>query len=252
MGTENGRQNGATSASPGDGVASKRRFSPGGSHGRRVRSGRDGENSRRRHGVRDGSGGGRGRGGAGVFAVLASLALLGEIGMALGLSSFEPGDRAASYALGAGIWGVISAILAFGIGGYLASRISRHVRSRAGATQGLLVWMVAVPLIGVLAAILTLGTVTAAGVTTVATVQADPVAAAEARDTARANAPRDARPVPAEEKVRDATKKAGAAGWAAVGAMILSLGAAMLGGSLGTRWRTLVVERTAMPPMRAG
>jgi hypothetical protein len=189
---------------------------------------------------------------AGLFFVLALLVLLGEIGVALGLSSFEPGDRAAPYAIGAGIWGVISAILAFLGGGYIASRISRHVRSKAGATQGLLVWAVAVPVIGVLAAILTIGTVTAAGVTTVAAVQADPAAAAEARDAARTAAPRaEARPAPTEDKVRDAAKKAGAAGWAAVGAMLLSLGAALFGGSLGTHWTTRTVVRSAPPTLRA-
>ena len=186
---------------------------------------------------------------AGLCVVLASLVLLGEIGMAIGLSSFEPGDRAAPYALGAGVWGILSAILAFGMGGYVASRVSRHVRSRAGTTQGLLVWALSVPVIGVLAAILAIGTVTAAGVATVAAVQADPAAAAESRDTARAVAPSDGatpadvRPAVLRTNVRDAAKKTGAAGWGAVGAMVLSLGAAILGGSLGTRWTSRVVDR---------
>jgi hypothetical protein len=198
---------------------------------------------------------------AGLFVVLASLVLLGEIGMAIGLSAFEPGDRAASYAIGAGIWGVLSAILAFGIGGYVASRVSRHVRPRAGTTQGLLVWAVAVPVIGVLAALVAIGTVTAAGVTTVAAVQADPAAAAEARETARAalppradgSTPAEARPAVLRDEVREAAKKTGAAGWAAVGAMLLSLGAALLGGSLGTRWSNRVVARSVgVTPMRTG
>jgi hypothetical protein len=203
---------------------------------------------------------------AGVFTVLALLALLGEIGVAVGLSTVEAGDRAAPYLLGAGIWGILSAILAFLGGGFVASQVSRHIHSRAGATQGLLVWAVAVPVIGVLAAILAIGTVTAAGVTTVAAVQADPVAAAEARDTARAAGvdARDAarsgvrpeldRNAPAAAKVENAARKTSAGGWAAVGAMLLSLGAAMFGGSLGTRPSTRVVERTTvrMPPMRAG
>src|SRR5688572_29306742 len=91
---------------------------------------------------------------AGVAFLLALLVLLGEIGMAAGLSAFEPGDRAASYAIGAGVWGFVAALVAFLGGGYLAARVSRHLHARAGATQGLLVWAVAVPLIGVLAAVL--------------------------------------------------------------------------------------------------
>jgi len=188
---------------------------------------------------------------AGLFTLLALLALFSEIGMAIGFSVFEAGDRAAAYAIGAGIWGTVAAVLSFMAGGYVASRISRHVRSRAGATQGLLVWAVAVPVIGFLAAVLAIGTVGAAGVATVAAVQADPVAAAEARDAARSAAPRtDARLVLPEHVTKGVANRAAATGWAAVAAMLLSLAAAVLGGSLGTRWTTRVVTRTTSAPIR--
>ena len=203
---------------------------------------------------------------AGSFTVLALLALLAEIGVALGLSSYSSGDRAMPYLLGAGIWGALSAILAVLGGGYVASRVGRHVVGREGAVQGALVWAVAVPVIGVLAAVLAIGAVTAAGVTTVAAVQADPIAAADARDAAHAAAPTDARAsagrdprrveldsqAPATAKVESASKKAAATGWAAVAAMILSLGAAGAGGLLGAR-KGVVLERRAvrtLPPQR--
>jgi hypothetical protein len=192
---------------------------------------------------------------AGVVFLLALLALFGEIGMAAGLSAFDAGDRAAPYAIGAGVWGFVTAIAAFLGGGYLASRVSRHLHARAGATQGLLVWALAVPVIGVLAAVLAIGATTAAGVATVAAVQADPAGTAQARETIRAEAERNgggrtetltSAPTTGAALER-ASKAAGAAGWAMVGAMLLSLAAAAAGGVLGTRGTGggVVVERPA-------
>ncbi len=170
---------------------------------------------------------------AGLVTVLALLALFGEIGMAAGMSAFDVGDRAAPYAVGAGIWGAVSAILAFLAGGYVGSLVSKHVNVRSGLLQGALVWALAVPVIGVLGASLTVSAVTATGVTTIAAVQADPEAAAQAREAARAKAaPVEKRPAVTEDKVQAATRKAGAVGWAAVGAMLLSLAAAAAGGRL--------------------
>lgn len=188
---------------------------------------------------------------AGTTTVLALLVLFGEIGMALGLSVYAPGDRAAPYAIGLGIWGVVSAILAYFGGGFVGSAAARHMNPRAGAAQGFLVWALAVPVLAVLAVSLAIQTVTAAGVTTIAAVQADPAAAAEARDAARraASEAKDAPPagsirpefdrrVPASAVVATAAKRTGAFGWAAVTALLLSLWAAMVGGFYGTRCGT--------------
>lgn len=183
---------------------------------------------------------------AGVFTVLATLVLLGEIGMAAGMSAYDAGDRAAAYALGAGIWGLVSAILAFLVGGYVAARLGRPAPGRDAATHGGLVWAVAVPVIGFVAAILAIGTVTAAGVTTIAAVQADPTAAAEAAATVRARTGEPVLPagtvrreldprVGASGKLESAAKAAGAVGFGAVAALVLALAAAVVGGSLGAK-----------------
>lgn len=89
---------------------------------------------------------------AGLFAVLALLALFGQVGMAIGMSSFAPGDRAAPYLVGAGVYGAVTAIVAFLAGGWVATAFSRHAGTRTGAAQGALVWAVSVPVLAVLAA----------------------------------------------------------------------------------------------------
>lgn len=193
---------------------------------------------------------------AGVFTSLATLILLGEIGMAAGLSAYDGGDRAAAYALGAGIWGIVSAILAFLVGGYVAARLGRPVPGRAGAMHGALVWAVAVPVIGFVAAVLAIGTVTAAGVTTIAAVQADPTAAAEAAAIARARTGGPVLPagsirreldprVSASGKLESATKAAGAVGFGAVAGLLLALGAAAFGGSMGAKRYTYKTVKTS-------
>ena len=198
---------------------------------------------------------------AGVFTVLATLVLLGEIGMATGLSAYDAGDRAAPYVLGAGIYGVVSAIIAFLVGGYVAARLGRPAPGRSGAMHGGLVWAVCVPVIGFVAAFFTIATVTAAGVSTIAAVQADPAAAAEAAAAVRARTGDPVVPagtirasfdprLPASAKMASAARAAGAVGWGAVAALFLCLGAAAFGGVLGSnRYKTVIeTSSTEVPP----
>lgn len=191
---------------------------------------------------------------AGVFTVMAVLILLSELGMATGLIAYDGGGRAAAYALGAGLWGFISAILAFLLGGYVAGRFDDPVPGRAGAMRGGLVWAVAVPVMGFLAAILAIGTVTAAGVTTIAAVQADPTAAAEAAAAVRARVSDPPAPAgtvrrefdpraSASGRLESAANAAGAVGFGAVAALLLALGAAAFGGALGASRCKVVAAR---------
>src|SRR3954467_15828776 len=61
---------------------------------------------------------------AGTFAALTALAVLSTLGAAIGLSAYDPGDDTRRCAIGAGVWGVITMLLAFGFGGWLAARSS--------------------------------------------------------------------------------------------------------------------------------
>jgi hypothetical protein len=83
---------------------------------------------------------------AGLFAALSTLAVLAVLGVAVAGSTYDPGDSARAFGIGAGIWSAISALIAFFVGGWLASR-SAAVRSEgSGVLNGAMVWVVAVPL----------------------------------------------------------------------------------------------------------
>jgi hypothetical protein len=172
---------------------------------------------------------------AGTFVTLATLVLLGEIGAAIGLSAFEPGDRAAHYAFGAGIWGLLSVAIAFFFGGGASSCVSRLGRHSSGLLQGVLVWSVTVPVIGFLGAILALGAVTAGSVTAAAAVTVDNATPAPDVMTPREReeASRARRDATRPDNIEKASKAAGAVGWAMVGGLLLSLGAAAVGGRIG-------------------
>jgi hypothetical protein len=172
---------------------------------------------------------------AGCFVTIAMFVLLGEIGAAIGASAFEPGDRAAAYAWGAGIWGLLSAVIAFFVGGAAAACVTRIRGREPGYLHGALVWAVAVPVIGFLGAILALGALTAGSVTAAAAATVDantpgrPAVTSDEAARARTEATRP-------ENIERATKTAGAMGWWMVGGLLLSLGAAALGGRVGARY----------------
>lgn len=195
---------------------------------------------------------------AGMFSALSTLLVLTLVGLAIGAASFNPGDRASGFGVGAGIWSAISLLLAFAVGGYVAARTAAVAGGRNGMINGALMWAVAIPLLlyalgsGVGALLGTAGSIAATGVTvagqvasgaasnpdTVATAQAGAAVAPNAAATAQAgianvqataqalNTPQN------QEAVADGVRNA------ALGALVpllLSLGAAALGGYLGAR-----------------
>lgn len=84
---------------------------------------------------------------AGIFAALATLITLAVLGLAVGLRSFDPGDPAGAFALGAGIWSAVSALIAFFVGGWLAGRSAAERGTSSGIMHGAMVWFVAIPLL---------------------------------------------------------------------------------------------------------
>lgn len=84
---------------------------------------------------------------AGLFTAMSTLALLSVLGVAIGLSAWDPGDNTRGYQLGAGIWSIVSAIVAFFVGGWLAARSAAAAGERNGLLNGSLVWAVAIPLL---------------------------------------------------------------------------------------------------------
>src|SRR4051812_31164139 len=58
---------------------------------------------------------------AGLFTVLAALVFFTVLGLALGLSTFDA-NNPRGFAIGAGIYGIISALISFALGGFIAAK----------------------------------------------------------------------------------------------------------------------------------
>lgn len=86
---------------------------------------------------------------AGLVVVLAVQVLLAMLGTGIGLSTIDPlqqGDSspsASAFSIGAGIWWLVSSLIALYLGGWVAGRVSGVARPVDGALHGLLTWAVA-------------------------------------------------------------------------------------------------------------
>jgi hypothetical protein len=185
---------------------------------------------------------------AGLLTALTALLLLGLLGLALGLTAVNAGEAAARGDAGAGtgtfgaVWGAMTGLVAFLLGGYVAGRAAAVFDRRWGALNGALVFMLGVPLTLWLAgqglgfAAGALGDF--AGALNVNAAQAQGAAqgaAAQAQGAAAQVRPADV------ARVAEAARNAA---WGTLLGAILALGASALGGWLGTR-RELEVERPA-------
>jgi hypothetical protein len=83
---------------------------------------------------------------AGAAMALVMQIILNMIGLGVGLSTLDiaQGDTpsASSMSVGAGIWFVVSGIMAAGLGGYIAGRLSGKASSSTAAYHGLISWAI--------------------------------------------------------------------------------------------------------------
>lgn len=83
---------------------------------------------------------------AGVFLVLAIEILLDTLGLGVGLGLVTRNESAANgvgdYGMGAGIWWLVSALIALFLGGYAAARLAGVERRYDGMLHGLVVWAI--------------------------------------------------------------------------------------------------------------
>jgi hypothetical protein len=81
---------------------------------------------------------------AGVVVALVVQILLTMLGAGLGIATLDPGTAdnpaASTFSITAGIWFVVSGIIAAFVGGYLAARMSGHTVPTTGALHGLTTW----------------------------------------------------------------------------------------------------------------
>jgi len=176
---------------------------------------------------------------AGLFAALSTLAVLSLLGLAIGASAFDPGDRASGFGIGAGIWGGLSMLLAFLVGGWTAARTAAVRGERNGLINGAMVWAVAIPLLlyflgsGISSLIGTAAT-TGAQAAGSAAGQAANNPALQATAQAGISGLQDrAQALATPQNVASAVDAARRAALGALGSVLLGLGAASMGGFLG-------------------
>ena len=84
---------------------------------------------------------------AGAIVAIAVGALLSVLGVAIGATTIDTLERttpdAGTLGLAGGIWATFAALLAMGIGGYVAARLSGTTSNQDGILHGLTVWGVA-------------------------------------------------------------------------------------------------------------
>jgi hypothetical protein len=83
---------------------------------------------------------------AGATVALIAQVILNMLGIGIGLSTVDPAGNgtpaASSLGIGAGLWFVISGVLAAGAGGYLAGRLSGKPSTSTAGYHGLIAWAV--------------------------------------------------------------------------------------------------------------
>src|SRR5690606_27147716 len=84
---------------------------------------------------------------AGTSAAFTAFAVLSTLGSAIGLSAYDAGDNARRFAIGAGIFGVLSMLLSFGFGGWIAGRSSAARGSANGLLNGFMVAAFGIPVL---------------------------------------------------------------------------------------------------------
>lgn len=150
---------------------------------------------------------------AGFFVALSVMALLTALGAAIGATAYDPGDDARRFGIGTGIWALISALVSFIVGGFVAARLSGHTDRQNGLFHGFMVWAVTIPLLAFLVG---------SGITRLASgaARTDMTPNIGAVDNRNAD---------------DAKSAAMKAAWGALASLLLGMGAASLGGHLGAR-----------------
>jgi len=92
----------------------------------------------------------------GSLAAIAAVTVFGLIGVAIGAHLLSPDHRIVELkkiGIGALIFSVFAAFLAFVIGGWVAGKIAGILRSEPGMLHGAIVWLVALPLLLTLTAV---------------------------------------------------------------------------------------------------
>lgn len=182
---------------------------------------------------------------AGVLTAITTMLILTVLGLAIGASALEPRDAGESLGFGAAAWGIISALIAFFLGGWVAAKTAAVAGTGSGLINGLMVGAAIIVLVlwltgsGVSAILGTVGS-NIGDIVNVA--QDEGVSTQNAEQQAQdAQAQAEAQleqvdPSTAFETVRDAA-------WGTLAGLIFPLGASAAGGVVGHNKREDVIQR---------
>jgi hypothetical protein len=195
---------------------------------------------------------------AGIVTALATLLFLTAIGIALGLSALGGDNNPRNWGTAAGIWGGLTLLVSFFLGGWMAGRTAVAPLESNGVVNGfvtgaatllLLVWLATTAITGALGFFATTISNVAGAAAPVAMQAVDQganPAVAPAAQTAVAGASQELQtPVPqqvqqATQQAEEAASQAGPGAWGTAIAILLALGAAALGGSVGQNQRPVI------------
>ncbi|MEJ7900639.1 MAG: hypothetical protein WKF63_02285 [Thermomicrobiales bacterium] len=181
---------------------------------------------------------------AGVLTAIATLLILTVLGLAIGSSALEPRDVGSGLGTGAAIWGIVSALIAFFLGGWVAAKTAAVAGAGSGMINGLMVGAAILVIIlwltgsGVSAIVGTIGS-NLGDITSLVTEEAGGTdQAAQEAESVQADAEAqiaEVDPNAAFDTVRDAA-------WGTLAGLVLPLVAAGAGGLLGHNERRDVIQ----------
>jgi hypothetical protein len=194
---------------------------------------------------------------AGIVTALATLLFLTAIGVALGLSALGRDNNPQTWGTAAGIWGGLTLLASFFIGGWMAGRTAVAPLESNGVVNGfvtgaatllLLVWLATTAITGALgffASTISNVAGSAAPVALQAANQPGNPAAPAAQTAVAGTSQQLQTPVPqqvqqATQQAEQAASQAGPGAWGTAIAILLALGAAALGGSVGQSQRPAI------------
>lgn len=189
---------------------------------------------------------------AGLLTGIATLLVLTVLGLAIGTSAFEPG-KTSGLGTAAGIWGAVSAVVAFFLGGWVAAKTAAVGGRGSGMINGLMVGATALALIlyltttGVSNLLGTIGNNVGA-IANVVQNQAQANGVTTTQDVQNQTQQVQGQAQNAVDQAKSVTQqnydKAKKGAWGTLVGLLLALGASALGGMAGYNQRRDLIEGT--------